>query len=172
MKAAPKRKRAGEADDYEAVMRHHRAAWRVERIGWTAMALLLMAALLGVFGDGPLSHVRSGSTQALSVRYDRLLRSNAPTEYEFQAGTSLVTGGELRLRFERSLMEDIELDSIVPQPDKQDAGPDYTEFAFRVRGNAPVKIDFRYRPATFGRHSGRVSVDGQHSVLIDQFVYP
>jgi hypothetical protein len=153
-------------------MRHHRAAWRVERIGWLLMVLVLAATLLGVFGDGPLSHARSGSSQHLSVRYDRLLRSSAPAQYAFVANAAGASAGELRLRFDRSLMEDIELDSIVPQPETEDAGPDYTEFAFRVRGNAPVNIDLRYRPATFGRRSGRVSVGGQHAVLIDQFVYP
>jgi len=151
-------------------MRHHQSAWRVERIGWLLMALVLAATLLGIFGDGPLSHARSGSARHLSVRYDRLLRSSAPAQYAFVANAG--GAGELRLRFDRSLMEDIELDSVVPQPETEEAGPDYTEFVFRVRGNAPVNIDFRYRAATFGRRSGRVSVDGQQAVLIDQFVYP
>lgn len=163
----------GALDDIEDTMRHHRAAWRAERIGWTIMALLLLGALIGAFGDGPLSRARSGSPQSLSLQYDRLLRASAPSQYRFEAHPSTAPGGELRLRFDRALLEDIELESIVPQPEREEAGPDYTEFIFRTApGPAPLKIDFRYRPTTFGLHGGRVSVGDAHAVTIDQFVYP
>lgn len=135
------------------------------------MALLLIASLLGFFGDGPISHAKSGSPGTLSVQYDRLLRSSAPAEYRFEANPTVVTGYELRMRFDQSLMEGIEIDSMVPQPETEEAGPNSTEFAFRVKANTPVKVNLRYRPTTFGRRSGRVSVGG-HTVLIDQFVYP
>src|SRR5690606_26776772 len=52
----------------EAVMRHHRAAWRLERVAWGVMALLLLATLLGAFGGGPLSHARSSAGPA-SLEY-------------------------------------------------------------------------------------------------------
>lgn len=135
------------------------------------MALLLIACLLGLFGDGPLSRAKTGSPRTMTVQYDRLLRSSAPAEYGFEANPAVVTGHELRLRFDQSLMDGIEIDSIVPQPETEEAGPNSTEFAFRVKANTSVKVNFRYRPTTFGRRSGRVSVGG-HAVLIDQFVYP
>lgn len=113
-------------------MRHHRAAWRVERVGWVIIALLLAATLLGAFGGGPISHARSGSTQALAVEYDRLLRSHAPTEYRFQAHPSVATGGVVRLRIDNVLMDLMEVDSIVPAPDAQMGGVGYTEFAFLI----------------------------------------
>lgn len=135
------------------------------------MALLLIASLLGLFGDGPLSHAESGSSRTLTVQYDRLLRSSAPAEYRFEANPTMVTGHELRLRFDQSLIDGIEIDSMVPEPETEEAGPNSTEFAFRVKANTPVKVNVRYRPTTFGRRSGRVSVGG-HEVLIAQFVYP
>jgi hypothetical protein len=33
--------------------------WRIERIGWSAMAAILTAALAGVFGHGPVSRATS-----------------------------------------------------------------------------------------------------------------
>lgn len=173
MATASKRKRDGAGANYADTMRHHRAAWRAERIGWTVMALLLLATLLGAFGDGPLSRAHNGSLQSLSVRYDRLLRASAPTNYRFEANPAIASGGELRLRFDQAMVEGIEIDLIVPTPEREQAGPDYTEFVFNVApGSSPVRIDFRYRPATFGPHNGRVSVGGAHAVTIDQFVYP
>lgn len=171
--SATKREKTADESDFAALMRHHRAAWRVERIGWTIMALLLVATLLGAFGDGPLSHARSGSAQALSVEYDRLLRSSSPTMYRFEAHPSLAKDGVVRLRFDGPLIENMELESIVPEPDQQEAGPGFTEFAFRVSpGDTPARFDFRFRPATFGRSAGQVSIAGAHAVPIDQFVYP
>ncbi len=153
-------------------MRHHRSAWRVERIGWTVMALILVATLLGAFGDGPLSRARAGSA-ALSVEYDRLVRSSSPTQYRFRVSPAQAEQGRLRLRLDQSLVDRMELESIVPQPEHQTAGPDYAEFVFRLApGERPVTIDMRYRPATFGRQRGSISVAGRDAVAIDQFVYP
>lgn len=167
------RKRTAAARSYDAVMRHHRRAWRIERVGWAVMALVLAATLLGAFGDGPMSRAQEGSARALSVEYDRLLRSSAPTEYRFQTHPSIANRGALRLRFDRSLVDLMELDSIIPAPEHQEAGPGYTDFIFSLApGSSSARIDFRFRPATFGRHVGRVSVAGAHPVVIDQFVYP
>lgn len=171
--ATRKREKTADESDFADLMRHHRAAWRVERIGWTVMALLLAATLLGAFGDGPLSHARSGSAQGLSVEYDRLLRSSAPALYRFEANPSLARDGVIRLRFDGALIENMELESIVPEPEAQEAGPGFTEFAFRVApGDRPAKFDFRFRPATFGHRTGGVSVAGAEAVRINQFVYP
>ena len=166
-------KRSAAAETPDAVMRHHRLAWRIERIGWAVMAALLTATLFGAFGDGPLSRAQDGSARTLSVEYDRLLRSSAPAQYRFQAHPSVATKGALRLRFDQSLVDHMELDSIVPAPERQEAGSGYTDFIFRVAAaGSSARIEFRFRPASFGRHTGRVSVAGARPVVIDQFVYP
>jgi hypothetical protein len=157
---------------FSAVMRHHRAAWRVERVGWALVAAILVATLFGAFGDGPLSRAASGS-QAFRVEYDRLLRASAPAELKVRAGSAAAQGGLLRLRIARSLVDRMEFDSIVPQPLRQVAGPGYTEFVFPVAGGGgAVDINVRYRPATFGRQSGAVSLVGSDTLLIRQYVFP
>ena len=160
-------------DDFDEVMRHHRAAWRVERVGWVVMALVLAAALLGLFGDGPLSRAQAGSARTLSAEYDRLVRSSAPTQLRLLVHPSVATQGEVRLRIDRTLLEHMELDSILPEPARQVAGPHHAEFVFPIEpGNAPAQIDIRYRPATFGRQRGTVSIAGAHALRIDQYAYP
>ena len=157
---------------FESTMRHHRAAWRVERVAWALGALALLGALLGLFGDGPLSRAQGGSVKGLSVRYDRLLRANAPSHYTVDAGSAVVRQEVLRLRLEQALLDRIEIEAITPEPDQQQAGAGYTEFGFRVVSGAPVTIDFRFRPARFGAQAGHLSVDGAPPVRIRQFVYP
>ena len=41
-------------------MRHQRLEWAVERVGWAAVALVLVAALAGLLGHGPLSRATAG----------------------------------------------------------------------------------------------------------------
>ncbi len=159
-------------EDFAAVMRHHRAAWRVERIGWTIVAALLLGTMFGAFGDGPLSRAGAGSG-AFHVEYGRLLRSSAPAEFRFRADGSAAQGGLIRLRISRSLLDRMEIESIVPQPLRQVAGPGYAEFAFPVtKGAGGIDINVRYRPATFGRQHGEMSLIGSETVSIDQFVFP
>ena len=154
------------------VMPHHRVAWRVERIGWTAMALAIVAALVGVFGGGPLSSVHAGGG-GLAIEYQRFQRSSAENDYRFDLDAALVRDGRLRLRLDQALLDDMELDSIIPEPEAVIAGNDHTEFVFLAApGNGQARVVFRFRPATFGRRAGRVEVPGAPPVVIDQFIYP
>jgi hypothetical protein len=164
--------RSPQREDFAAVMRHHRTAWRVERVGWTIVAVLLMASMFGMFGDGPLSRAGAGSGD-FHVEYRRLLRSSAPAEFRFRTNGSAAQGGLIRLRISRSLIDRMEIESIVPQPLRQVAGPGYTEFAFPVmKGPGTIDIIVRYRSATFGRQHGQMSLVGSEMVSIDQFVFP
>ena len=157
----------------EAVMPHHRAAWRVERVGWAVMAFALLGALLGVFGDGPLSQASEGSATALKIEYDRFQRSGAPQIYRFTVHPSISREGSVELRLDQSLIEDMELDSIVPEPQSMRSASGHTSFIFAVApAREPLLIKFRFRPATFGHRSGRINAEGAPPLNIDHYIYP
>lgn len=52
-----------------------RREWVVQRVGWVVMAVLLVAALLGLFGPGPLSKSIAGSASG-PVRAEYYLAVN------------------------------------------------------------------------------------------------
>jgi hypothetical protein len=62
----------------------HRKGWIVQRIGWVLMFGFLIAALLGLFGEGPLS---SKKLQAgnVSVQYERFGRYEHGMEIRLQS---------------------------------------------------------------------------------------
>ncbi len=137
------------------------------------MALLVLAALLGLLGYGPKSRASAGDAAALSPGYDRGGRAGAPTEYRLHAAPALSGYGGVRLRLDASLLEEVELESIRPEPREVRTGPGYTEFAFATDGGErPADIVFQFRPATFGHVRGQVATQGAAPLLLDQYVLP
>lgn len=52
-----------------------RRSWAVQRVGWGVMALVALAALLGLFGPGPINNAITGSKEApLWLEYKRFGR--------------------------------------------------------------------------------------------------
>lgn len=153
---------------------HQRREWRIERVGWVVMAALLLAGLLGLFGNGPLSRAQAGEPDGVSVDYERLQRAAAPQTYRFEVDPSLASEGTLRLRFEDTLLEELEFQSIIPEPESVTAGPGYTEFVFAMDPGAgqPARITMQYQHTTFGHVSGRVAAPGAPTMVIDQIVFP
>ena len=159
--------------DAPATTRQQRIEWRIERIAWCVMALLLLASLLGAFGYGPISKTKLGQAGTFTVEYERLQRSSAPSEWMLQTAPSLVREGTLRVRVDASLIEAMNIDAVTPEPRSVVAGDGYTEFVFDVApGAGEVHVRFDYRPATFGRSRGSIAVAGAPPVRVDQFVYP
>ena len=114
--------------------------------------------------------MRTGAN-GLVVQYERLQRSSAPSELQVEAASSLVRGASLRIRMDQALVDGMEIDSVVPEPVRVEAGAGYTAFVFAVAPGEGARVRFRYRPATFGRCAGLVAVAGT-SVRVDQFIYP
>ncbi len=72
--------------------------WTIQRYGWVIIALIVITALLGLFGSGPLSTVTVGtSSTALQLRYDRFVRSQAPTNLYITLAASAPGSDEVRL---------------------------------------------------------------------------
>src|SRR5688500_11374240 len=66
----PKRVGAIEVDQD---LDHVRSLWRVQRVGWVIMLLLVIGGLLGLFGKGPLAE-HQVQTNGLTLDYDRFAR--------------------------------------------------------------------------------------------------
>lgn len=104
-------------------MPFQRRVWRAERIGWAAMAALVVAALAGLSGaGGPLAE---GSAEAGGVRVDwprihRLGRA-APIRIALPAEPG---AAEAEIRLDPALVSSWRLDRVVPEPRESRAGPE------------------------------------------------
>jgi hypothetical protein len=139
----------------------------VQRIGRTVVGLFLVAALLGVFGTGPLAHATaSASGGAVTVDYDRFLRTTQSSSLQVavQGGSG---GGDIELA--SSYLSSIDVSDVSPQPDSETARGDRLVLSYQDQ--LPDQVQITVFPQTIGVHSAQLWVGGR-TVSFRQVVYP
>lgn len=154
-----------------AGQRFHRREWIVQRVGWGAMILVVVAAVLGLLGPGPLSRVSVGDEQSLLVEYQRFGRLETTDELRIRVAGAAASG-DLRIWIDRQLLERGQILQIVPQPRQTRSEADRIVFEFDAAEEKPVVVRVSVRPDHPGRVSGRIGVEGGASVSLSQFTYP
>ena len=156
--------------EVEENLKLERVEWRVARVPWTILLLLIAATLLGVFGDGPLSRVAAGSPDGpLWTRYDRALRFGSSTDVLIRA--PIQPDGTLRLSIDRTLLDAFQVERITPQPAATTLDDSAVEYGFTGSAGAGASIVFTLQPTRRGLVGGAIrSADGR--VELRQFVFP
>jgi hypothetical protein len=151
-----------------------RREWLAERVAWSVMALVVGAAILGLFGSGPLSRSIAGDEAGpLWLEYERFVRLLAPADLKVHLGPGAAAQPTVRVWIDRRYMESAELKQVTPQPVGMEAGAERLILTFRrVDGDRSTAITFNMRPSRSGSLSGRVGLIDGPTVRFDQFVYP
>lgn len=147
---------------------HHVRNWRIKRVGWGVMALLIAAALAGFLGPGPYSETSVEGPGGLHIEYQRIARYHAPASFHLK-----VPGGtdDLEISVPAHFVKEIELEHIDPEPKEMRlSGEKHTWVFQRNESNSEVMI--HYRPEAFGKKQIRLEVKGAGALEIQQFVMP
>lgn len=160
--------------ELEEDLRFQKRQWKVQRIAWVVWLLVLVAAVAGLFGSGPLSNGTAGEEGGpLWAEYQRFERHQGPSDLKVFLGPGAASGGEGRVWLGRDYLESVELESVTPPPLRVEAGADRYTYVFPVtdpqQGTAVV---FRFRPEALGRHEGRIGLPGGAELKFGRFVYP
>jgi hypothetical protein len=157
-------------------LKHSRLEWRIERIGWVVMAVIIVAALIGLLGPGPLSSSTVGKGSALSGEYERFIRYQAPQLLRLHVRPK-GTDSLVHLRLSRAFVDKVEMMHINPDPVDIKAEPNHFSYFF-ARGDASRTPDdsltftFEYQPEEFGNMDIEAEVPNLHVLRFNQFVYP
>ena len=146
--------------------------WKAELFGWILMALLLLAALLGLLGGGPLSQA-SAASEAISIDYHRFTRYQSPTQLLITASPNAVSEGTVRLVLDQDYINSFNVQYVLPEPDSVELVQDTYIYTFTV--NEPdqsMKIIFDLESDEIGTIAGSLGVDGGQEVRISHLVYP
>lgn len=151
-----------------------RREWRVERVGWVVIALLLVAAILGVFSNGPLSHTTSADPDGdVEVEYERFVRHMGKAELTVRIGPSAVQDETATVFISRDLIDSMRLEAISPQPESTTGGRIGTTFEFSADADSPPVISITYRPDEIGVAEGTVRIGDDHGgARVWQLTYP
>jgi hypothetical protein len=155
-------------------MRYQRRTWLVERVGWSILGAVLIAALLGVFGGGGVvaSTERTTEGGGLSMQYDRFWRLDSPMRLRVTARPS-VESDSLRISLSRDYVESLSLTTITPQPDRVETAGDRYVFEFPLTDSAArAIIVFDVEPREPGRLRGEIGIEGGESLSFSQLIYP
>ena len=150
-----------------------RRQWRVERFGWAAMVLVIIAALAGVFGGGGIVELAtaSDSSRLTEVRYARFARYSSSTTLEVNV-TASASARPMRLSISDQYLGAMNVRTITPPPTSTSIADRQHVFVFDRAASAAATIRFELVPESIGRHEGWIAVDGAAPVFFAHFVYP
>lgn len=153
-------------------LRFQQRMWILQRLGWGVIACIILAALLGLLGPGPLALRTLDLPQGgFSLEYQRFLRHRAPTRLLLQVKSN--SQEEVQIWYDRAFIEHFLVTQIVPVPTRVEVNAERLTYTFRVNDQKkPFLITFSLEPETFGSLSGRVGIERDDSLYFRQFVYP
>jgi hypothetical protein len=147
--------------------------WSAERWGWAVGLLLLLAALAGVFGKGPLSEA-SRQEGPLLVEWERVTRYDSPTQMSVRVSPGQAGQETIAIWMERRYYEMLEVQSISPEPSSMRVEGDrlVVEFENKPAGEA-FQATFHFHPQKAGLFQTRVGEENlSRTIQLEQVILP
>ncbi len=159
--------------DVEEDMAFQRRNWRVERIGWAGMTLVLVAAALGLFAEGPLSWTTArDAAGTFVVEYARIHRQTAPTTMKMKVAAQAVAAEGVTIEIDEAFADAFRITEIQPQPVQSMTTADGMRFRFEAAPNAPATIYVHLSPEKVGFVRPRLGLAGRDRIALPTFTYP
>lgn len=149
--------------------------WVVQRIGWVIIALVIVAALLGLTGSvGPFAAAHKVATDgSIEISYTQLERHHAPADLVIEVGPGFAEANEVRLWLGADYAHSLGVQSIVPEPDSVELAPERVTYVFTVvEGEGPLEITFSYEHDGFWKQEARLGLENGTPVEFSQFIFP
>jgi hypothetical protein len=144
--------------------------WRVQRVGWAVLALVIVAALAGLLGPGPLSSATAGGGDAPLVEYERFVRHGGQTDLTIRIDAR--DAGPVRVAISREYLAAVQLRQILPAPRAAQASGEMLLYTFDGPAKPGwVELKFVLQPDELGFHDASISAGGS-TAAIRQLTYP
>lgn len=147
-----------------------RREWLAQRVAWWALTAFVAAAVLGLFGGGPLSAAHAAAPNgSLSIDYERFVRLGAATRISVRASGST---DDVDLRIRRSYFETLRVERIVPEPTAIVIRGEDVSLRFSPSGGpGPFTVILDVEPRRAGLLRSAFGLNGDASVAFVQFAY-
>lgn len=148
--------------------------WRLERVGWAMILLIVIAAAAGATGRGWLSaaSTRSASGDAV-LHYERVTRLYSDTQLQVTCNAPGARHDTLFITVSRPYIDVAHVEDVVPLPVDTRLAEGGVRYGFaRYRGAPPNVVVFRLQPQSAGVQRGAVGCEDEASMTFTQFVLP
>ncbi|MBF8701564.1 hypothetical protein [Pseudomonas putida] len=155
----------------EEDMRMQQRVWRFERVGWYALVLVVLLALAGVFGNGPLSDAQVTSEDGrLHVEYQRLSRTGTTDNLRI---TVRGTAGEpVMLLLGGTLLREASIETLQPEPQVSRSHGRSLLLQLGTSKEGIATLYLTLRSEHVGTLDGVVSAGPDSTVHFSTFLYP
>jgi hypothetical protein len=149
--------------------------WTRERVGWIAIAVILLVAVLGGFGHGLLGYrsVADGEGK-LNVTYEQVARRGGVTNLDVTITAGAIVGDRVQLHLPDGYLDHIDIEAITPEPAESLPDGEGIVFEFQLDDQTPgdVTIRFDLRPDQVGTAEATVELVDHTSVRFEQLLLP
>ncbi|MCE5977593.1 hypothetical protein LVS58_11685 [Pseudomonas sp. JR33AA] len=145
--------------------------WCFERVGWYVLVVIILLALAGLFGNGPLSDAESISQDGrLKVEYQRLSRSS--TTDNLFITVQGIPGQPVRVELEGSLLREASIETLQPEPQlSMSHGPSLV-WQLGTSNDGMATLYLTLRSEHVGTLEGVVRAGPSSEVHFSTFLYP
>jgi hypothetical protein len=155
-------------------LRHRRRARMTRRTGWAVFTLIMVAALAGLLGPGPLSWItRSTPDGIVELEYERFARYVGDTNLQLRLRPDPAQPETARVWISSDYLSGVNVRQVVPQPDTWTAVDGGVVLTFPMTAPADeMTVQVQLQPDQIGLLPGAVGVPGRQPVRFWQFIYP
>jgi hypothetical protein len=155
----------------EKEIRFQNVFWTVERSAWALMALVPLAALMGVFAHGIFSDkIARAPNSSLSVEYDRFQRMSVQSRFVIRIPAA--QSDEIRLRLNSSFQQAYEIQSLQPAPARSRADTEGLDLFYHPPEGGELVAVLWTVPRQFGSVDLQAQTDKSGPLEFPVFIYP
>ncbi|MEB6592207.1 hypothetical protein MXM82_24225 [Pseudomonas asiatica] len=145
--------------------------WRFERIGWYVLVVIVLLALAGLFGNGPLSDAEVVSQDGrVKVEYQRLSRSGTTDNLFITVqGTP---GQPVMVELEGTLLRQASIETLQPEPQASMSHGPALLLQLGTSKDGMATLYLTLRSEHVGTLEGVVRAGSNSAVHFSTFLYP
>lgn len=143
----------------------HKKGWLIQAIGWSIFFIILLLAVAGLFGTGPLSYTTI-SQNSDQIEYERFLRFESESEMVIRLNGLSDT---VHIKVPTAYDDYIDIVRITPLPFKNEIIAGNTVYSFLARKNATVHVTIMAKKS--GYFKGEIIADDSKFQLV-HLIYP
>lgn len=149
-----------------------RKDWAAERVSWALIALVVLAAVIGLLGGGgpAASATLADDASGVTLEYDRFTRIQRPTSLTLHARARPGESG-VPLFISNDYLRGVAVSGVTPEPEQVRAVENGLEFVFNAEPGARIAVRFELEAHRPGMHRGRAG-RADRPLSFTQFSYP